>query len=226
MVIKNLKNNYTFLKLVFSPIDLLNMSVKTTTKLVSILILIILAQSCTKDSSFCGDQSDKNVYYNIAGSNKAKIPYTGTDTLVFISEANDTATLIGQGKKTYYKQVVKGNGYNDCPRSTYYNYENLEFNFVSSNNLVNKITFKIYMPNNAGVPDFTYIGVDLNNNYLVQRSFEYLNSLNTPHDSIKINNIFINGFYFNDLTSKTMLYSPKYGILNFKFNNLIWTKYK
>jgi hypothetical protein len=85
-----------------------------TAKLVSILLLFILAQSCTKDAS-CGDQSDIVNSYYISADDKSKIPFKGNDTLTYISDAGDTAILIGSGKREFIDKVqtvIAGNA--DC----------------------------------------------------------------------------------------------------------------
>lgn len=57
-----------------------------TTKLITILLLFILAQSCTKDAN-CGDQSDIVNSYYISADDKSKIPFKGKDTLTYIGDA-------------------------------------------------------------------------------------------------------------------------------------------
>ncbi len=185
---------------------------KTTTKLLSILLLIILTQSCTKDPS-CGDLSDINIYYNIADSNKAKIPYTGNDTLVFISDANDTATLIGQGKKTYYKQVVKGNGYNDCPRNTYYNYENIAIDFIGNDTTINLIQFIINSKDLFSEENFIRISIN-DNQYSDFSTLQFIESNKIPDDSIFVK---ISEYeYGYNMGNKIILFNLKYGILKIK----------
>jgi hypothetical protein len=71
---------------------ILNYTIIIKLKLLSIITIIMLTQSCSKDNN-CGDTSDVINNYIIEDSNKAKMPYTGTDTLVFISDKGDTATL-------------------------------------------------------------------------------------------------------------------------------------
>jgi len=185
----------------------------------------LLFQSCRGDSCTPG-ANDRYISYNIPDSNTAKIPYTGTDTLIFVSDAGDTATLIGQGKNTYYKKKTSVLGCSaDCPCLEYASYENVDYVFQGNNNFIQSLAFKIYMPNNAGKPNFTYIAVDLNNINMVQRSFEYVYFNKTPHDSIYIDGKYYSGVYFNDNTSKTLLFSISAGILKFRdFDNKIWIK--
>ncbi|MCX6187775.1 MAG: hypothetical protein NTU43_12425 [Bacteroidetes bacterium] len=200
---------------------------KTKLLYFSIISLLFIMQAC-KPNNPCEeiDPSDKVYTYNIPDSNKTKIPYTGTETLVFISNTGDTATLVGQGKDEYYVNIKNlRNGGGDCPLYSVRNYQKVEMKFVSDISSLSNIIYKVYMPSNLEEPGFTYIEVDVNNKYLVQRSYEYLCSQNNPHDSIMINNIYRSGYYFNDINSKTLLYGNSYGILNFKYNNQTWKLY-
>jgi hypothetical protein len=62
----------------------------------------------------CGDKDDgcegqKDIYHYLSQDAKSKIPYTGIDTLRFVSNTGDTAICIGQGKKvTYDSQFNQG----------------------------------------------------------------------------------------------------------------------
>ena len=80
-----------------------------TKKLFSILLLVMLIQSCSKTDPCPKGQEN---YYNLTDEEKSKIPYTGTDTLVFISDKSDTATLIGKGKSQSYKRTTSGSTLN------------------------------------------------------------------------------------------------------------------
>jgi len=187
------------------------------------IIAIILLQSCDKDSSPCRN-SETNIYYNIADSNKAKIPYSGTDTLVFISDQGDTATLVGQGKKTYYITNTRDNSGNaDCQWLVNKHYENVEINFAGNNQLLFNIYYRIaktdFDPINLTGIEFIInkqnrIGSTLEN------AFYYL----PKQDSIFINNIYKSGGYINN--DKTILYNNDLGILKMNLPTFTWTKNK
>ncbi|NDC31272.1 MAG: hypothetical protein EBZ58_10125, partial [Bacteroidetes bacterium] len=60
---------------------------KTKLLYISIISLLFIIQACKRTEPDCGDLSDVITNYNISDADKAKIPYTGKDTLVFISDA-------------------------------------------------------------------------------------------------------------------------------------------
>jgi len=175
-------------------------------------------QACKRSETDCGDLSDVITNYNIPDSNKAKIPYTGTDTLVFISDANDTATLIGQGKQTYYKTVRNSIGGGDCPRSGVTNYENVEYNFK---NTLQWLKLNIDESGPINKVSYTSLSFYINERKTTERIFEFIINESTQKDSIKIINRYYTGKYID--LNKTSLFSFEIGILKFKdINNKTW----
>ncbi|NDC31090.1 MAG: hypothetical protein EBZ58_09195, partial [Bacteroidetes bacterium] len=158
---------------------------KTKLLYIAIISLLFILQACKRDTD-CGDLSDVITNYNIADSNKAKIPYTGTDTLVFVSDANDTAVLIGQGKNTYYQIVTKGLSSGDCPRTSVEKYENVDMNFIGNSAELNKIYFRI---NTTEFSKNSLIGFEIicNNTYRIGSNLELVYSYLPVEDSILIN---------------------------------------
>jgi hypothetical protein len=111
----------------------------------SLISLLFIIQACKRTEPDCGDLSDVITNYNIADSNKANIPYTGTDTLVFISEAGDTVTLFGQGKDAYYASVRRSIKGGDCPRTGIENYENIKYLYNSNDTSIIQIYYLAFM---------------------------------------------------------------------------------
>jgi hypothetical protein len=200
---------------------------KIILKLLSI-IAIILLQSCDdKDSSPCRN-SETNIYYNIADSNKAKIPYSGTDTLVFISDQGDTATLIGQGKKTFYVTSTRNNSGNaDCQWLENKNFENFEINFKNYNNFFSNVSFSIfkYNDNLGSYPNTTSMKFEVDNIEIASSNIEYISSLKSFQDSILLNGKFVGGVYLGFNTYNTLFNFEK-GILKFNYDNKNWIKWR
>ena len=71
-------------------------NMKTLQNLI-VLCLIATTFACGDKDDGCGERKD--AYYYLSADAKSKIPYTGTDTLVFVSNTGDTARCIGQGTK-------------------------------------------------------------------------------------------------------------------------------
>jgi hypothetical protein len=193
-------------------------AIDITLKLLSILLLFMLVQSCAKESN-CGDQTTITNIYNIADSNKAKIPYTGNDTLIFISNQGDTAILIGIGRKASYITSKKSIGSADCPRELIEKFEKIYFEFNTNNINFNIFNCKIY---NFSIYKSTMIDMQPDkievsiNNEISYVSADLLNSSNFK-DSVLINGKYYKGTYLNG--SNNILYNLKYGILKIKFSN-------
>jgi hypothetical protein len=124
-----------------------------TTKLISILFLIMLMQSCTKDNEPCGGNE---TYNYLSTEDKAKVPYTGTDTLVFVSNTNDTAVCIGQGKKRFYTVKYLSVRAGECQNDAYY-YEAYNYKFKDNKNLLD-ISLNIFK---YDLDNFEVISIDI-----------------------------------------------------------------
>ena len=188
-----------------------------TTKLVSILILIILAQSCTKEPSCNGQRDTVNSYY-ISADDKSKIPFKGNDTLVYTSDAGDTAMLIGNGKRAFIDKVqtvIAGNA--DCYIYNVDNNETIVFEYLGDNIKLNKIKYKIY-----GNKERTKIQLTINNTYIGVDYPYYLNTSIFYTDSVNFGNKFYNGtpIIWSD---NNALYNFNYGFLKIQFDGgKIW----
>jgi hypothetical protein len=191
---------------------------KTKLIYISIISLLFILQACKPSVPDCGDLSDVITNYNIPDSNKAKIPYIGKDTLVFISDAGDTATLIGQGKNTHYESVRSNISGGDCPRTGITNYENVEYNFKNTLLLL-KLNIDESQPINK--ISYTSLSFYINDRKTTERTYEFIINSATQNDSIKIFNRYFTGKYID--LNNTLLFSFEIGILKFKdINNKIW----
>jgi hypothetical protein len=182
-----------------------------TTKLISILILFILAQSCTKDASCNGQRDTVNSYY-ISADDKSKIPFKGNDTLVYISNAGDTAILIGNGKRAFIDKVqtvIAGNA--DCYIYNVDYNETISIEYVGNNIELNKIKYKIY-----GNKERTEIEFEFNTQYGIYYPY-YFNSPKFYNDSTLISGVLYYGLPL-DITNYKALYNYEYGFLKIQFN--------
>ena len=185
------------------------------TKLLCIIGLIILFQNCTKDPS-CGDQSKIENSYNISADDKSKIPFKGNDTLTYISDAGDTAILIGNGKRAYMDVISKNIGDLECSRYQVDNNETIIFEYLGNNLELNRIKYKI-----TGNKERTLIEFNINILYANDYPY-YFNSEKFYTDSI-----LINGYYYSGLPKVDdvfySLYNFNYGFLKIQFNGgKIW----
>lgn len=202
----NLKQNYN--------------NMKKLTKFLSIILIIMLTQSCSKDSA-CKN-SETNIYYNIADSNKTKIPYKGNDTLVFVSDQGDTATFIGQSKKTYYITNSRNNSGNaDCQWIENKNYENVDLSFTDIVSESKKLSISVFSELVNSNIMLTSIDIYLDNKLLIGRAFQFID--NEPiGDSVLINGAYLKGVFLD--SDKTILFNYNQGILKYgDLNNNKWT---
>lgn len=192
------------------------------TKLLYVSIISILfIYSCNRNDTSCGDLSDVITNYNISDGDKAKIPYIGTDTLVFISDANDTAILIGQGKKRYNKTETYNISGGDCPRNGISNYDNINIDFIGNSTFFSTLNYRIAKTDFAP-QTLTGLEIKCNETYRVGSSLQNVFYYLPIEDSIFINKKFVSGGFIDD--EKTLLYNPTIGILKIKFSNKTWIK--
>jgi hypothetical protein len=178
------------------------------TKLLIMLSLLAIITSCSKDPGPCGGQK---TYYYLSEEDKAKVPYTGTDTLVFVSNTNDIAVCIGQGKKQFFTvNYIEGNP--DCDPAEYY-YEAYNYKFIDTNNLLN-LTLNIYKDDLVS-SDILEIKVNSYRLYPINLSFL---TENYYDDSVFINN----KFYPTNKLGSFIQYNMKKGIMYFDGTEKKW----
>lgn len=78
----------------------------------------------------CPDRTD---YYQLSEDQKRILPYTGYDTIRFVSNTGDTLTCIGQGKQYFSTQKFEPYSDPGCGNhGTYSNYEAYKIEFVDA----------------------------------------------------------------------------------------------
>ena len=175
----------------------------------------MLCQSCKKDNN-CGDTSDVVNNYFISADDKAKIPFKGNDTLVYISDAGDTATLIGEGKNTRTEQKITNISGSDCAKNQIDKKETISIEYNGNNNELNKILYKI-----SGNNERTLIEYMVNTVYSNDYPY-YFNSDKFYKDSTLIKSIFYSGVILDNINYKA-LYNFNYGFLKIEFKGgKIW----
>ncbi len=182
---------------------------KLLTYLLSYLIALSF-ETCKRDNPPCGGGKD---YHYLSEGEKTKVPYTGIDTLVFISNTNDTAVCIGQGKEQFYKTLTTPVANGDCnPRIDYYEAYNYKF---KSNNLKFNLDFNAYKNDLYG--DATIHILFNQSDFPIY--IDEIDNSKTPYymDSLKIVNewykrITFTSKYF-DSTLDKLYYNKEFGIL-------------
>lgn len=192
-------------------------------------------QSCKRGNPCDGmDLSEKVYTYNIPDSNRLKIPYTGTDTLVFVSNANDTVMYVGSGKNSQYSVFTSNINPNpdpDCPRIEKKYFENFRIGFIINKETYKWISYNVYLPSpndissiqNASNIEITeHVSQDIYR-IIAHTNFESLNNRKGFDDSLFINGVYKKGYYID--SNRDVLYNNAEGLLKFKdINNLVWRK--
>ena len=130
--------------------------------------MALVFSNCKKDNS-SAKCDDTKYYHYLSVADKAKVAYTGKDSLVYISNNNDTAICIGQGITQFF--VTSSKYANpDCPPIKDY-YEAFNFKFISNNSNF-KIDLSLYRDDGYGLEtihainnkmDYRIYLVDINN---------------------------------------------------------------
>ena len=195
-------------------------------KLHFILLVIVssfLLQNCKRES-YCSYTSTTQHYYNLKESNKARIPYTGSDTLIFISNLGDTAILIGESNNRYYIKHSSGLSNADCgiPEDEF-NYENVLYEYNGTNPYFHTLKLIIYKYDKILDPQFDNLDVlsDYFNNF---SAFEDIDFTSQLKDSVLINGSVQYGVYL-DHSSNKVLFNYQMGVLKVTDdNNRIWIR--
>jgi hypothetical protein len=121
--------------------------------------------ACSKGYDLCEGEPDIEIRYReVVGAEAMKLyPYKGNETLTFISNKGDTATLVGKGQLFKYPKL-RYSGNNDCT-NFYHEHEILFTEFVGNNsnfnhlrlevfNLKQAITLNPYINNKADFGDY------------------------------------------------------------------------
>ena len=170
-------------------------------------------QTCKKDHCVNKDRTPLDIFHKLSEEDKSKVPFKGNDTLVYYSDAGDTAILYGQEKKEGYNWAMGGDGDFDCPRTYNHYYESNEYSYIGNDSGLFQIKYNLFIyefDSGSGI-------------HYVLNTFEYgfapsfINSPSNYKDSILIKGNYFKGSKFIYLNSVTFLYNYKYGFLQIKF---------
>jgi hypothetical protein len=176
-----------------------------------VLCFIATTFACGDKDDGCGERKDR--YYYLSADAKSKIPYTGTDTLVFVSNTGDTARCIGQGTQVSYESVLSAG---PCPGSQ--EYEVNSTSYVGDLNIeislrVNRNRIVITMQDSEHSIGFSQVG-DL-------RVYSYMPSITI--DSVTY--MHVHELDNNLQLFRKIIFNQQYGIIQINhLNNKIWNR--
>ena len=176
---------------------------------------VMLLNSCQPTSSGCPEV--KSTSYSLTSDDKSKLPYTGTDTMVFINNFGHMITLTGQGKVTNYEtKIIKGAAPPECKQPSM-SYEYQIINLISGDTLLYEIDF--YLERVQSPNYYSSIG-----SWVINGGESYTNYFTTLlNDSAYTDTVFVNGKRINCIIipadtgdiSNVLYYNHNYGVLRF-----------
>lgn len=140
------------------------------------------------------------------------MPYSGMDTIVFVSNTNDTAVCVGQGKTQFFWEYPYYSN-PDCPPNVDY-YEAYHYKIVSDNSKF-KLDITIYKNDGYGLPTIHIIYNQIDFPIYVERvdrkiTADFIDSLKVRNTWYK--NVSITGKYFNPKLDR-LYYNKQFGVL-------------
>jgi hypothetical protein len=170
---------------------------KLPTYLFALLIILSLV-ACKRDSSGpCGGGKE---YYYLSEGEKAKVAYTGSDTIIFISNKNDTSICICQGKKQFFLSESVPVAGGDCdPRTIFY--EAFNYKFISNKADFN-LELNIYENDGYGSEAIHIIFNQSDFSIYTDR----IDNSKAPH---YIDSLLIRGNWYKGVTSTSKYFDPK-----------------
>jgi hypothetical protein len=210
-----------------------------TKKLFSIIILLLLTQSCFKDKSSnpCGAQTYS--YQTLDSTSKSKVPYLKTqfDTISYASNKGDTLVFVRQAKDSgwYCKDYYSNK---DClPNYNCYETYGAKYSCIKGNGSFEfkhgKALYIYFEPSTKRISDLfsNFIEIKFNDlHFLFQDTDVDRKNVNTYSDSVFYNKqIFYSSYYsfheFNISAKGKGCYNKEYGIFHVDdvINNVNWT---
>jgi hypothetical protein len=188
--------------------------------LIPLMLCLPLLQNCGPGE--CEEYVSTHTKYSIREDYKKKIPFTGTDTLTYISTDGDTAVLYGQGKKVYFESVQQNYGGDPkCPKTDYDDLETIIYSYKESQNKLNEIRVKCAATASLYNRSDAYV---LIGNASYTASLPYMNDPNYYTDTVTINSITYSAVKISNGTNFPYSYNYQYGILRINTANKIWLK--
>lgn len=193
------------------------MKIARLIRIVISLFGLFLMQNCGPGE--CEPHTPIHTTYNINIADKSKIPFSGTDTLVYFNTDADTAIFLGQGKKEFIEEVPYNRGGDPgCPRIDYNYYEHIEYIFKSDHSILKELIFSAYVDNKKDENALMCLNTIYKNNGYRLKS---VNAEPLYKDSVEIKGTIYYGLTVYSGSTK-FLYNWKYGFLSLYINDETW----
>ena len=178
--------------------------------ILTLAITSLWLYSCDPNKQDACQDSYKTV--NLTDFQKTRCPYSGYDTLVFVSNQNDTAYCYGKGKRTYYITKEEASS-PDC--HNYNKNETVEYSYTSNNT---KFTDKLLITIGFGGSISESFTIKLNNILWG----EYVNTINDQTYTYPIkafNKSYSCKLFSNSNPEDSLFYNHTDGIVRVTFSN-------
>lgn len=200
------------------------MKITSKTLLVPLLFYLAIFIGCSDEPS-CPDAKEE--YRYMPEEYKQILPYTGFDTLRFLTNTNDTITCIGQGRTTFFEANYLRDPNPDCNVLTKINYEGYKDNYGGI--IIEQGQSPIASYNNAWYRNFkiNWMGniISFYTTYIGAKDGDSTDSSYKYHDSIMIKNYtYSNVSEFTDIKGNQLFINKQNGILQLNkiTNNIFW----
>jgi hypothetical protein len=191
----------------------------------SLIIILLLFSACSKQNPCNGSNyTPKTFNYLIDDNTKAQIPYTGNETLTFISNQGDTAILNGQGKNNYMKKTTKNSVTSiDCPEYDNYNFEYVDVEYKGTNSNLSNLFYRVFANEYRQLEASAYLN-NSHYDYNAYLSYYNNNSLYTYPVVCGNKTLFGRKILGEKDTDPFFIYNKSYGIIQIQIDsNLIYT---
>lgn len=197
---------------------------KKSTYLVGFLItgLVFTLTGCLQDDTPCRNEEPTTLTWNV---DTRIVPYRkdGLDTLVYLSDKGDTATLYGEGAKTKFETITRqSNGAAPCVTNEVNNYETKTYVFNGSNPWLRDLVIGF------NVIAYTNLAAKSSSSTIGFSSSNYLTDTLKYDTTITINgeNFIGKKLSSSGLTSAgstTAVFHYRWGLLQFDVSGRRWT---
>jgi hypothetical protein len=187
----------------------------TMKSILALLSLFFLLVCCRKQEPDCKETQE--IHYQVSDEAKAMMPYKQGDSIVFVSNNDDTASLVANAP--YASEVVEVGENPTCPPSsrTHYHYYSVELS--GTNPLMSKLVVDIDPKNLSQYGETFNIS---KNGILMGGTSRYWIGNGIIVDSILLNNRYVTG-----VSVDHVLYNRDFGILKISdLTGIAWTKIK
>jgi hypothetical protein len=181
--------------------------------ILALLSLLFLLVCCRKQEPDCKETQD--IHYQVSDEAKAMMPYKQGDSIVFVSNHDDTASLVA--KAPYASEVVEVSENPTCPPSSRTHYHHYSVELVGNNVRIPKLTLDIYNDELAPYGDHFLL---FKNNQLIGGTSRFWIANGILSDSI-----LLSGNYVAGVTMGGVLYNKNIGILSLTDETgIVWIK--